>query len=69
MSEVILEKQEIESKLKKMAAQIVERNEFEKSICLIGIVRRGVVLANKLADYIKELGGPGLDVGVLDITL
>ncbi len=69
MSDVILERQEIESKLKKMAKQIAERNEFEKSICLIGIVRRGAVLADALADHIKEIDGPGTEVGALDITL
>lgn len=69
MSEVILEKKEIESKLKKMASQIAERNEFEKEICLIGIVRRGVVVAEMLADCISELGGPSVHVGALDITL
>ena len=69
MREVILEKHEFETKLKKMAKQIAEHNEFEKSICLIGIVRRGAKIANMLADYIKEMDGPAVKVGSLDITL
>ncbi len=69
MGEIILERQEIESKLKKMAEQIAERNELEKSICLIGIVRRGVNVANMLADYIRECSELSVDVGALDITL
>ena len=35
MRTVILEKEEIDKKLKRMASQIVERNVGEKRICLI----------------------------------
>lgn len=69
MSTVILEQHEIEKKLKKMAGQIAERNEFEKSICLIGIVRRGVHVARELAEYIEKDTDIGVEVGSLDITL
>ena len=63
MRTVILEKEEIDKKLKRMASQIVERNVGEKSICLIGIVRRGVNVAESLA------GEMNVEVGSLDITL
>ncbi len=69
MSKVILEEHEIEKKLKKMASKIAERNEFEKSICLIGIVRRGVPLAHDLAQYIENDTDIDVEVGSLDITL
>lgn len=69
MGTTILERDEIEKKLKRMASQIVERNVGEKSICIIGIVRRGVNVAEKLAEHILASGEMDVDVGSLDITL
>ena len=69
MRTVILEKEEIDKKLKRMASQIVERNVGEKSICLIGIVRRGVNVAESLAEHIIASGEMNVEVGSLDITL
>ena len=69
MRTVILEKEEIDKKLKIMASQIVERNVGEKSICLIGIVRRGVNVAESLAEHIIASGEMNVEVGSLDITL
>lgn len=69
MKTVILEKDEIQKKLSRIAGQIIERNYGEKSICLIGIVRRGVNVAQMLAEQILKSGEMQVDVGSLDITL
>lgn len=69
MKTVILEKDEIQKKLSRIADQIIERNYGEKSICLIGIVRRGVNVANILAEKITKSGEMNVEVGKLDITL
>lgn len=69
MKTVILEKPEVEKKLARIANQIIERNCSEKGICLIGIVRRGVNVAEKIAQYIMESGEMNVEVGSLDITL
>lgn len=69
MKTVILEKDEIQKKLSRIAGQIIERNYGEKSICLIGIVRRGVNVAQMLAEQITKSGEMQVDVGSLDITL
>lgn len=69
MRTVILEKPEIEKKLARMASQIIERNCSEKEICIIGIVRRGVNVAEMIAQYIIENADIDVEVGSLDITL
>lgn len=69
MKTVILEKDEIQKKLSRIAGQIIERNYGEKSVCLIGIVRRGADVARMLADEIKKSGDMNVEVGTLDITL
>lgn len=69
MKTVILEKDEIQKKLSRIANQIIERNYGEKSIYLIGIVRRGVNLANMIAEIINKSGEMKVEVGTLDITL
>jgi pyrimidine operon attenuation protein/uracil phosphoribosyltransferase len=52
----------------RMAHQIIERTAPEP-VVLLGIPTRGVPLARRLADRIREFGGPMADVGTLDITL
>ncbi|HIW57515.1 MAG TPA: bifunctional pyr operon transcriptional regulator/uracil phosphoribosyltransferase PyrR [Firmicutes bacterium] len=69
MKNVILSSEEIEKKLFRIAGQIVEKNYGLKEICIIGIVRRGVVLAEKLTQYISSISDMKVYTGSLDITL
>lgn len=55
--------------LKRMAHQILEHNQGAKNIVLLGIKRRGVPLANSLAENITSIEGVKVPVGELDITL
>ncbi|KPJ57781.1 MAG: transcriptional regulator [Deltaproteobacteria bacterium DG_8] len=61
--------EEIEKSLKRIAHEILEKNKSGKDLVLIGIRRRGVTLAKRLSSKIKEIGGIGVPMGVLDITL
>lgn len=54
--------------LKRIAHEILERNHGCENICLVGIKRRGVPLAEIIADNISEIEGAKVRVGVLDIT-
>lgn len=54
--------------LTRIAHEIIERNDGAGNICLVGIVRRGVSLANVLANKLDELGVKA-EVGKLDISL
>ncbi|MDQ3761933.1 MAG: bifunctional pyr operon transcriptional regulator/uracil phosphoribosyltransferase PyrR [Actinomycetota bacterium] len=51
-----------------MAHQILERTALQPPV-LVGIPTRGVPLAHRLADRIREFGGIRPGVGTLDITL
>ncbi|MBX7223605.1 MAG: bifunctional pyr operon transcriptional regulator/uracil phosphoribosyltransferase PyrR [Blastocatellia bacterium] len=55
--------------LARMASEIVERNEGITDLLLTGIRRRGVPLAERMADHIAHLEGTRPPVGILDITL
>lgn len=55
--------------LSRLASEIVEENHGAKNLYLVGIRRRGVPLAEKLAKKIEDLEGVKPLFGVLDITL
>lgn len=65
----ILDKQGINRALTRIAHEIIERNKGTDNLVLIGIRRRGVPLARRLAERIKEIEGSSVPVGMLDITL
>ncbi len=53
----------------RMAREIVERNAGTKGLVLIGIHRRGVDLADLIAEEIEKGEGTSIPRGSLDITL
>src|ERR1044072_3662905 len=55
--------------LSRLASEIVERNAGINDLLLVGIRRRGVPLADRLADKIAQLEGARPATGQLDITL
>ena len=65
----ILTAEEIEKKLNRIATEIAERNMGIKQIALVGIVRRGVPLAQRLAARMQKLTDAEIFTGSLDITL
>ncbi len=66
---VILDADGIRRALTRIAHEIIERNKGVEEVALIGIRRRGVPLAERLAKRIKEIEGKDIPIGVLDITL
>jgi pyrimidine operon attenuation protein/uracil phosphoribosyltransferase len=65
----ILDAEGIRRALVRIAHELVERNKGTENLALIGIQRRGVPLARRLSNYIKEIEGSPVLVGILDITL
>ncbi|HHU32914.1 MAG: bifunctional pyr operon transcriptional regulator/uracil phosphoribosyltransferase PyrR [Zhaonellaceae bacterium] len=65
----IMDEEKIRRALVRIAHEIVEKNKGTDNLALIGIRRRGVPLAERLARIIKEIEGATLPVGILDITL
>ena len=65
----IMDEARITRALARLASEIVEDNGGTRDLYLIGIQRRGVPLANRIADRITELEGTRPPVGIIDITL
>ena len=65
---VIMDGQAMSRAISRIAHEIIERNSGAQDIVLIGIQRRGVPFAKRLADKIFEIENKKVDVGILDIT-
>lgn len=65
----IMNQQDVERTLVRLAHQIVEKNQGVSDLCLIGIKTRGIPLAQRLANLIETFEGVTVPVGELDITL
>jgi pyrimidine operon attenuation protein/uracil phosphoribosyltransferase len=64
----MMDKAAIERSIRRIAHEIVERNPSPETLVLIGILRRGVSLAERLAHHIHETAGIAVPVGILDIS-
>lgn len=60
---------EIDRTLQRLAHEIVEKSGGTKDLALIGIRRRGVPLAQRIARAMRGIDGVDIPVGTLDITL
>jgi len=65
---IIMDKTAIHRAINRIAHEIIERNKGIEDIALVGIQRRGVPLALRIAKKIKEFEGVLPPVGILDIT-
>lgn len=69
MSKELMNKNDIDRALTRIAHEIIERNKGIKNLCLVGIQRGGVHLAKRLASKIKRIEKKDIPVGSLDIAL
>jgi pyrimidine operon attenuation protein/uracil phosphoribosyltransferase len=60
---------EIDRTLVRLAHEILEKTKDHDKLAFIGIRRRGVPLANRMAAKIKDLEAREVPVGILDINL
>ena len=63
----LLSASEIERTLVRLAHEIVEKNNGSANLGLVGIQRRGLPLAQRLAALIEKIEKRPIDVGTLDI--
>ncbi|HHW35758.1 MAG TPA: bifunctional pyr operon transcriptional regulator/uracil phosphoribosyltransferase PyrR [Bacillales bacterium] len=66
---IVLDEQAIRRALTRIAHEIIERNKGIENCLLVGIKTRGIYLANRLAERIKQIEGNPIPVGEVDITL
>src|SRR5678815_3204031 len=55
--------------LRRLATEIVEKNNGADDLYLVGIRRRGVPLAERIREKIQKIAGAEALYGILDITL
>jgi pyrimidine operon attenuation protein/uracil phosphoribosyltransferase len=60
---------EIDRTVQRLAHEIVERSGGTSNLALIGVRRRGVPLAGRIAQAMRGIDGVDVPVGILDITL
>jgi pyrimidine operon attenuation protein/uracil phosphoribosyltransferase len=60
---------EIDRTVQRLAHEIVEKSGGTANLALIGLRRRGVPLANRIARAMRGIDGVEVPVGTLDITL
>lgn len=65
----IMDGARIKRAISRLASEIVEENHGAKDLYLVGIRRRGVPIADRIADKIENLEGIRPLSGILDITL
>ncbi|WP_328284406.1 bifunctional pyr operon transcriptional regulator/uracil phosphoribosyltransferase PyrR [Paenibacillus tarimensis] len=65
---IIMDELGIRRALTRIAHEILEKNKGIDNCVLIGIRTRGIYLANRMAERIKEIEGTPVPVGELDIT-
>jgi pyrimidine operon attenuation protein/uracil phosphoribosyltransferase len=69
MERVLLDEKAVERTVNRMTLEILEKNQGSKQLSLIGIRTRGIFLAKRMKDKIKEIENRELPLGVLDITM
>lgn len=67
--QLLMDERAVGRALARMAREVVERNNGVNGLCIMGIQRRGVQLAHRIASEIERAEGSAPPVGTLDITL
>lgn len=66
---VVMDAQAMQRALTRIAHEILEKNKGTNNLIIVGIRKRGVPLAERLAKIIKDIEGVEIPIGILDITL
>ena len=67
MSADIMDAVGMDRALMRISHEIIEKNESTENLCVVGIERRGAVLAQRIARNLEKLGA-AVNLGTLDIT-
>ncbi|HBA53364.1 bifunctional pyr operon transcriptional regulator/uracil phosphoribosyltransferase PyrR [Syntrophorhabdus aromaticivorans] len=68
-TKVLLDKKGLERTVNRIAHEIIEKNQGVEALSLIGIRTRGVHLAHRIREKVKDIENIELPLGVLDITM
>jgi len=65
---VVMDAEDIRRAITRIAHEILERNKGARDLVVIGIQRRGVPVARRLALALSQIEGTGIPCGSVDIT-
>ena len=65
----LIDSDEMAAIIERMTFQIIEKISDYECTCLIGIRKRGVFIAERIAECLKKHNKPPLKFGILDINL
>ena len=65
----VMDEKDIRQALRRIAHEVIERNKGIDNVALVGIRTRGVPLAARLQEFLKEIEGYEIPLAILDITL
>src|SRR5438046_4294540 len=65
----IMDAEAIQRALRRIAHEIVEQNADLKLVVLAGIPLRGVEIARRLAEFIREVAKIDIDTGTIDVAM
>ena len=66
---LILDAEAIRRALRRIAHEIIEQNADLKSVVLAGIPLRGIEIARRLAEFIREVAGTEVETGTIDVAM
>ncbi len=66
---ILLDGAAMDRSLMRISHEIVEKNAPCRDLCIVGVYRRGAVLARKIADNVAKICGEAPQLGALDISL
>ncbi|MBY6951909.1 bifunctional pyr operon transcriptional regulator/uracil phosphoribosyltransferase PyrR [Clostridium botulinum] len=66
---IIMDEVKIKRSITRISHEIIEKNKGGQDIVLVGIKRRGVPIAKRIAENIKNFEGIDIPIGTLDISL
>ena len=69
MPKELLDKTDIDRIITRMAHEIIEKNKWIATVCLVGIQQGGVHIAKRLSSRLAAIEGKSIPVGTLDISL
>jgi pyrimidine operon attenuation protein/uracil phosphoribosyltransferase len=59
----------IEKALRRVAHEIIERNSDVHAVILAGIPSRGVEIARRIAEFVRQIQKIDIDTGVIDVSM
>jgi len=65
----LMDEKAMERAITRIAHEIIERNKGVEGVVLLGVMRRGAILANRLGEAIWRIEGSKVESGVIDISL